>query len=123
MRSLQLLLTAASVAALSACAAAPLDPEKAYEIAAASADPSTPAVPGAASPAQGGPAGQPAAKAWPVSDLKPDPGVKFGQLPNGMRYALMKNATPAAKPPSAAHRRGSLWSATTSWVWRTSWST
>jgi len=35
-------------------------------------------------------------KVWAqtVSDLKPDPGVRFGTLPNGMRYALMKNATP-----------------------------
>jgi zinc protease len=28
------------------------------------------------------------------SDLKPDPQVRFGTLPNGMRYALMHNATP-----------------------------
>ena len=28
------------------------------------------------------------------SDLKPDPAVRFGTLPNGMRYALMRNATP-----------------------------
>jgi len=31
------------------------------------------------------------------SDLKPDPGVVFGVLPNGMRYAIMKNATPAGQ--------------------------
>jgi zinc protease len=29
------------------------------------------------------------------SDLAPDPAVRFGVLPNGMRYAIMKNATPA----------------------------
>jgi zinc protease len=28
------------------------------------------------------------------SDLKPDAAVRFGTLPNGMRYALMHNATP-----------------------------
>ncbi|OJU12920.1 MAG: peptidase M16 [Caulobacterales bacterium 68-7] len=33
---------------------------------------------------------------WPqaTSDVAPDPSVRFGTLPNGMRYALMKNATP-----------------------------
>jgi zinc protease len=29
------------------------------------------------------------------SDLTPDPAVRFGVLPNGMRYAIMRNATPA----------------------------
>lgn len=28
------------------------------------------------------------------SDIKPDPAVRFGTLPNGMRYALMKNQLP-----------------------------
>ena len=28
------------------------------------------------------------------SDLKPDPAVRFGKLPNGMRYAIYRNATP-----------------------------
>ncbi len=28
------------------------------------------------------------------SDLKPDPGIQFGRLPNGMRYVIFKNATP-----------------------------
>lgn len=34
---------------------------------------------------------------WPheVSDLKPDPGIKFGVLSNGMRYAIMRNVQPA----------------------------
>ncbi len=29
-----------------------------------------------------------------ASDLKPDPALRFGKLPNGMRYVIMKNATP-----------------------------
>ncbi|HUZ13430.1 MAG TPA: insulinase family protein [Caulobacteraceae bacterium] len=34
--------------------------------------------------------------AWPQaqSDLKADPDILFGALPNGMRYAIMRNATP-----------------------------
>jgi zinc protease len=34
---------------------------------------------------------------WPheVSDIKPDPAVRYGVLPNGMRYALMRNVQPA----------------------------
>ena len=43
------------------------------------------------------PAGAPAlVSKWPQarSDLKADPAVRFGVLPNGMRYAIMKNATP-----------------------------
>ena len=28
------------------------------------------------------------------SDITPDPNIRFGTLPNGMRYAIMKNATP-----------------------------
>jgi zinc protease len=37
--------------------------------------------------------------AWPHSgsDLKPDPGIIFGALANGMRYELMKNAYPAGR--------------------------
>jgi zinc protease len=33
---------------------------------------------------------------WPQahSDLKADPGIRFGALPNGMRYAIMRNSTP-----------------------------
>jgi zinc protease len=33
---------------------------------------------------------------WPQahSDLKADPAIRFGVLPSGMRYAIMKNATP-----------------------------
>ena len=42
---------------------------------------------------------------WPqaVSDVAPDPRLRFGVLPNGMRYAIQKNATP---PGQAALR---LW--------------
>lgn len=29
-----------------------------------------------------------------ASDIKPDPAVRFGSLPNGMRYALLKNQLP-----------------------------
>jgi zinc protease len=34
---------------------------------------------------------------WPqdVSDVKPDPSVRYGVLPNGLRYALMRNTQPA----------------------------
>ena len=34
---------------------------------------------------------------WPhaASDLAPDPGVRFGTLPNGMLYALQRNTTPS----------------------------
>ena len=36
------------------------------------------------------------AEDWPQykSDIPADPAVRFGTLPNGMRYAVMKNATP-----------------------------
>ncbi len=36
---------------------------------------------------------------WPqtVSDLAADPAVRFGVLPNGMRYAIMRNTTPSAE--------------------------
>jgi zinc protease len=36
---------------------------------------------------------------WPqtYSDLNVDPNVRFGTLPNGMRYALMRNATPSGQ--------------------------
>lgn len=45
----------------------------------------------------------PPARAWPQqhSDLRPDPAVRFGTLPNGMRYAIRRNVTP---PGSASVR-------------------
>lgn len=38
------------------------------------------------------------AKAWSFadSDLQPDPAIRFGVLPNGMRYAIRHNDTPAS---------------------------
>ncbi len=48
--------------------------------------------PPAAAPAT--PAVQAAASPVAATDLPPDPSVRFGVLPNGMRYALMRNATP-----------------------------
>ncbi len=46
-----------------------------------------------------------AANAWAhgVSDLRPDPAIRFGTLPNGMRYAIRRQTTP---PGQAALR---LW--------------
>jgi zinc protease len=40
---------------------------------------------------------RPAHEVWPHdrSDLRPDPGVKYGVLANGMRYAIMRNTQPA----------------------------
>ena len=48
---------------------------------------------GAPNPA---PAPEPVEAGWTHSrsDVAPDPSVRFGILPNGMRYALMQNATP-----------------------------
>ena len=47
-------------------------------------------------------AAKPAAKPKPLwahlaSDIAPDPAVTYGVLPNGMRYALMKNQLPAGR--------------------------
>lgn len=30
-----------------------------------------------------------------ITDLKPDPGIEYGSLENGLRYAVMQNATPS----------------------------
>jgi zinc protease len=42
------------------------------------------------------PAGKPAVNGWgvPLTDVTPDPAIKYGILPNGMKYAIMHNATP-----------------------------
>lgn len=42
---------------------------------------------------------QRSASGWPqdASDLQPDPRIRFGRLANGMRYALMHNATPSGQ--------------------------
>lgn len=49
-----------------------------------------------AAPAGIHPAALPPPQPWPQSksDLKPDPAVIFGQLPNGFRYVLMPNKKP-----------------------------
>ncbi|MDR3511457.1 MAG: insulinase family protein [Caulobacteraceae bacterium] len=41
----------------------------------------------------------PPANVWPqtYADLPPDPAMRFGVLPNGMRYVVMKNATPGGQ--------------------------
>ncbi|HWU55873.1 MAG TPA: pitrilysin family protein, partial [Rhizomicrobium sp.] len=36
-----------------------------------------------------------AATQWPKTDIPPDPAVRQGVLPNGMRYAILKNGTPS----------------------------
>lgn len=45
------------------------------------------------------PAAAAAANAWAHvgSDLAPQSDVRFGQLPNGMRYAILRNATPSGQ--------------------------
>ncbi|HEX3405778.1 MAG TPA: pitrilysin family protein, partial [Caulobacteraceae bacterium] len=42
---------------------------------------------------------------WPQanSDLKADPAIRFGALPNGMRYAIMRNATPPGQVSMRLH--------------------
>src|SRR3546814_351107 len=51
--------------------------------------------PAKAAPAAANPQGE-AAKAWgfAASDIPVDPNIVFGVLPNGMKYALLKNSTP-----------------------------
>jgi zinc protease len=51
------------------------------------------AVTGAAAPAQVSPEAR-AAWGFDRSDLVPDPAVRFGALPNGMRYAILRNRVP-----------------------------
>ncbi|HEX4180590.1 MAG TPA: insulinase family protein [Caulobacteraceae bacterium] len=45
------------------------------------------------------PAIAPLTGVWPQSyaDLPPDPAMRFGTLPNGLRYVVMKNATPGGQ--------------------------
>lgn len=54
------------------------------------------ALAGSAAISQSRPAAAPPAEPWPqqASDLAADPDVRFGTLPNGMRYAIRRNATP-----------------------------
>lgn len=62
-----------------------------------------PAVPAvavvAAAPALAAPVKPPPAGVWPqaYADLPPDPAMRFGTLPNGLRYVVMKNATPSGQ--------------------------
>jgi zinc protease len=52
-----------------------------------------------------------AAGPWPQadSDLKADPAIRFGTLPNGLRYAIRHNATPPGQAALRLHiRAGSL---------------
>lgn len=41
--------------------------------------------------------GQAAAPAWPQerSEFRPDPAIRYGSLPNGLRYMIRRNSTPA----------------------------
>jgi len=52
----------------------------------------------AASPAlaANAPAAAPAVNGWGIkfTDVAPDPSIRYGTLPNGMKYAIMHNATP-----------------------------
>lgn len=52
----------------------------------------------------GAPSSRPVGE-WPQahSDLKADPNIKFGALPNGMRYAVMRNATPPGQVSMRLH--------------------
>jgi len=75
-----------------------LGPALAAAIALAFAPPATAQAP-AAVPAKLAPGEWPQAR----SDLKPDPAVRFGSLPNGMRYAIRRQTIP---PGQAAFR---LW--------------
>lgn len=88
-----LVVTASSAALLTACAGLPGIPGLAPAVI------ETPAAPVPVEAAE--PASAPATQtsvgnAWAqaTSNIPADPAVRFGQLPNGMRYALMKNATP-----------------------------
>lgn len=42
------------------------------------------------------PAAAPQVNGWgiPLTDVTPDPAIKYGTLPNGMKYAIMRNAKP-----------------------------
>ena len=50
----------------------------------------------APAPALAAPADGPAVNGWGVklTDVTPDPSIRYGILPNGMKYAIMHNATP-----------------------------
>jgi zinc protease len=50
----------------------------------------------AAAHAAAAPAAKPAVNGWGVhlTDVTPDPSIRYGTLPNGMKYAIKQNATP-----------------------------
>ena len=77
-------LASASVLVLAACAATPAVQAPAPAVV---ADPVAVAAPSTLRPSR---------TTWPqaTSDVAPDPAIRFGTLPNGMRYALMHNQTP-----------------------------
>lgn len=79
-RLIKALLTTALGIALSACAAIPQ---------ASVAPAAEKAAPAAAAVVTG-------QTGWgfPVYDVQPDPAVRYGTLPNGMKYAILRNATP-----------------------------
>ena len=54
---------------------------------------------GAAAPPRLASAKAAPAEVWPqtYADLPPDPAMRFGTLPNGLRYVVMKNATPGGQ--------------------------
>ncbi|MDO9335563.1 MAG: insulinase family protein [Caulobacter sp.] len=108
-------LVAASVAALAACAQVKsfLPGQKPETVAAAPAKAPKPPkqgkVPRGAAPAVNPLILPPGQWAQASSDVAADPAIRFGALPNGMRYALMKNATPPGEAALRLHfRAGSL---------------
>jgi zinc protease len=56
----------------------------------------TSAGPASAAPAQAAAAATARTNGWgvPLTDVTPDPSIRYGTLPNGMKYAIMRNSTP-----------------------------
>ena len=89
--------TVSTIALLTACATATDTPEVAAAvIETPPAEPEAPAAGQEATPPATATEQADIGNAWAqaTSDIPADEDVRFGQLPNGMRYALMKNATP-----------------------------
>ncbi len=89
---------ALTILALTTTALTPISSLAVTPKAVSKAAPAKPAPAKAPAPAPFTPVAQDAAKpvhfAQDYSDIKPDPAVRFGRLPNGMTYAILKNATP-----------------------------
>ena len=105
-------IVAASVAALAACAQVKsfLPGQKPDAVATAPAGPPKDQKAPRARASVDNPLVLPAGQ-WPqaATDVAPDPQIRFGSLQNGMRYALMKNATPPGEAALRLHfRAGSL---------------